>query len=76
MRYIHLSPLRAGLVADIRALGKHPYCNRSYSCSADRPAEREFLLDGRCQRALLRLESDTNPGYGYRRLHHRTTSVT
>lgn len=26
VRYIHLNPLRAGLVADIRALGKYPYC--------------------------------------------------
>ena len=29
MRYIHLNPLRAGLVADIRALGKYPYCGHS-----------------------------------------------
>jgi hypothetical protein len=29
VRYIHLNPLRAGLVADIRALGKYPYCGNS-----------------------------------------------
>ena len=29
VRYIHLNPLRAGLVADIKALGKYPYCGHS-----------------------------------------------
>ena len=29
IRYIHLNPLRAGLVADLNELDKHPWCGHS-----------------------------------------------
>jgi putative transposase len=29
VRYIHLNPLRAGLVSDLRKLDRHPYCGHS-----------------------------------------------
>jgi len=29
VRYIHLNPLRAGLVEDIKALDRYPYCGHS-----------------------------------------------
>ena len=29
VRYIHLNPLRAGLVSDLKKLDKHPYCGHS-----------------------------------------------
>lgn len=29
VRYIHLNPLRAGLVADFKALGRYPYCGHA-----------------------------------------------
>jgi hypothetical protein len=29
VRYIHLNPLRAGIVSDLRKLDRHPYCGHS-----------------------------------------------
>ncbi|MGB5156047.1 hypothetical protein [Desulfobacterium sp. N47] len=29
VRYIHLNPLRAGLVTDLKTLDNHPYCGHS-----------------------------------------------
>lgn len=32
IRYIHLNPLRAGVVPDLRALAKYPYCGHAALC--------------------------------------------
>ena len=34
VRYIHLNPLRAGIVKDLRGLNSYPYCGHSYSLKA------------------------------------------
>jgi REP element-mobilizing transposase RayT len=54
VRYIHLNPLRAGIVKDVAALGRYPYSGHSTLMGADQrrwQAREEILrLFGSCER--------------------------
>jgi REP element-mobilizing transposase RayT len=41
MRYVHLNPLRAGIVADLDALGRHPWTGHAALVGARRPFDFE-----------------------------------
>ena len=58
VRYIHLNPLRARLVPDLRALGRYPWCgHRALLCGAPPPwHDRAYVLAwfGGSERAAVR----------------------
>jgi REP element-mobilizing transposase RayT len=58
VRYLHLNPLRAGVVPDLRALAKYPYCGHAALCATrEVPWQETATVLGRFSRQARRAEA-------------------
>lgn len=58
VRYLHLNPLRAGVVPDLRALAKYPYCGHAALCGTrEIPWQDTATVLGRFSRQTRRAEA-------------------